>query len=117
MKKIITNPYFFVPAIIIAIVLFILFLKWNKYRDCLKQCNVAPVRCKCNFWTGNRSVEGNGGNTPLISGTCQSANPGFDNNGYYTRACGGIPGGGGGNCDPDNPGKDMNGFLSSNCGG
>lgn len=48
---------------------------------------------------------------------CQAANPGFDNNGFYTRACGGVPGGGGANCDPDNPGKDMFGFNSSQCGG
>lgn len=48
---------------------------------------------------------------------CQSANPGYDNNGFYTRACGGVPGGGTGNCNPDNPGKDMYGFNSSQCGG
>lgn len=48
---------------------------------------------------------------------CQSANPGYDNNGYYTRTCGGVPGGGDGNCDPDNPGDDMNGFSSTLCGG
>ncbi len=48
---------------------------------------------------------------------CQPANPGFDNNGFYTRKCGGVPGGGGANCDPDKPGKDMNGFSSTQCGG
>lgn len=58
---------------------------------------------------------GSGGN--MAPPACQAANPGFDNNGYYTRACGGVPGGGGANCDPDNPGKDMAGFSSSQCGG
>lgn len=48
---------------------------------------------------------------------CQSANPGFDNNGYYTTACGGVPGGGGANCDPANPGFDMDKFKNSQCGG
>lgn len=56
-----------------------------------------------------------GGN--MAPPACQPNNPGFDNNGYYTRACGGVPGGGGANCDPDNPGKDMAGFSSSQCGG
>lgn len=48
---------------------------------------------------------------------CQASNPGFDNNGFYTRACGGVPGGGNANCNPDDPGKDMDGFSSSQCGG
>lgn len=57
------------------------------------------------------------GGSSMAAPACQPNNPGFDNNGYYTRACGGVPGGGGANCDPDNPGKDMNGFNSSQCGG
>lgn len=57
-----------------------------------------------------------GGNN-MAAPACQPNNPGYDNNGYYTRTCGGVPGGGDGNCDPDNPGKDMNGFNSTLCGG
>lgn len=56
-----------------------------------------------------------GGN--MAPPACQTSNPGFDNNGYYTRKCGGVPGGGGANCNPDDPGKDMNGFKTSQCGG
>ena len=57
-----------------------------------------------------------GGNN-MANPACQAANPGYDNNGFYTRACGGVPGGGGANCNPDDPGKDMAGFNSSQCGG
>lgn len=57
------------------------------------------------------------GGGSMAAPACQASNPGFDNNGYYTRKCGGVPGGGNANCDPDNPGKDMNGFSSSQCGG
>lgn len=46
---------------------------------------------------------------------CDSSNPGYDNLGRYTTACGGVLGGGA-NCDPANPGYDVNGFLSTNCG-
>lgn len=63
-------------------------------------------------WIKNLFGKGN-----MVAPACQASNPGFDNNGYYTKACGGVPGGGGANCDPDNPGKDMNGFSSSQCGG
>lgn len=61
-----------------------------------------------------QNLFGGGG---MAAPACQANNPGFDNNGYYTRACGGVPGGGGANCNPDKPGKDMNGFNSSQCGG
>lgn len=61
-----------------------------------------------------KNLFGGGG---MADPACQSNNPGFDNNGYYTTKCGGVPGGGGANCDPANPGKDMNGFSSSQCGG
>lgn len=57
------------------------------------------------------------GGTEMGDPACQSTNPGYDNNGFYTRACGGVPGGGTGNCNPDDPGKDMYGFNSSQCGG
>jgi len=48
---------------------------------------------------------------------CDPRNPGYDNTGHYTIACGGTSGGGGANCDPNRPGYDMNGFLNSQCGG
>lgn len=48
--------------------------------------------------------------------SCDPSNPGYDNAGNYTVACGGTPGGGGANCDPNHPGYDMNGFLSTQCG-
>lgn len=57
------------------------------------------------------------GKNNMAPPACQASNPGYDNNGFYTRACGGVSGGGDGNCDPDNPGKDMNGFNNSQCGG
>lgn len=57
-----------------------------------------------------------GGGSNMANPACQSSNPGFDNNGFYTTACGGVAGGGGSNCDPSNPGKDMNGFLATGCG-
>lgn len=63
-----------------------------------------------------KNIFGGGGNG-MAAPACQQANPGFDNNGFYTRACGGVPGGGGANCNPDDPGKDMFGFNNSQCGG
>lgn len=57
-----------------------------------------------------------GSKDEMATPACQNTNPGFDNNGYYTRACGGVPGGGGANCNPDSPGKDMFGFNSTQCG-
>lgn len=56
-----------------------------------------------------------GGNNNSGTIGCDSGNPGYNNAGQYTTACGGVAGGGD-NCNPARPGYDMNGFLSTNCG-
>lgn len=56
-----------------------------------------------------------GGNNNSGTIGCDSGNPGYNNAGQYTTACGGVPGGGD-NCNPARPGYDMNGFLNTNCG-
>ena len=61
-----------------------------------------------------KKLFGDGGTAPPA---CQSNNPGYDNNGYYTRTCGGVPGGGGSDCNPDKPGENMAGFNWPPCGG
>lgn len=63
-----------------------------------------------------KNLLGGNKNPEMGDPACNKNDPGFDNNGYYTRKCGGIPGGAY-NCDPDNPGKDMFGFNNSQCGG
>ncbi len=111
-----------VLLIIVVLAIIILAVQYFSKPEVLPGTNPNPAPDPSNVGTGVQDILsgwikklfGGGG---MSDPACQKNDPGFDNNGYYTTKCGGVPGGGGANCDPANPGKDMNGFGASQCGG